>query len=138
MKLSTPNRFLVSGLVAGVLFLTACGDDESAQERYCNAGQDLEESVVALTNVDLVAEGTNGLESALNQIIDDVETLSDTATEASADEVDALESAVSGFEDAVESVGSELTAENVDGVLTALGSVVTAVDGLATTLQDCG
>ena len=133
-----PNRLLLGGLVAGLLFLTACGDDESAQDRYCNAGEDLQGSVAALADVDLIAEGTDGLESALNQIGDDVDTLQDAATDAAADDVDAVESAVQGLEDAVANVGGELSSENIDGVLTALGAVVSAVDGLATTLSDCG
>lgn len=138
MKLSTPNRFLLAGLLGGVLLLTACGDDESAQDRYCNAGEDLQDSVAALTDVDLIAEGTDGLDSALDAITDDLDTLKDAATDTAADDVDAVEAAVSDFGDALSSLGGELSSENVDGVVTAVESMASAVNGLATTLTDCG
>ena len=50
--------------------LAACSDDDgqSAQERYCEAGEALESSVTALVELDLVAEGTNGVESAVEEV----------------------------------------------------------------------
>lgn len=124
----------------GVVLLAGCGSDddgESAQEKYCQAGASLEESVTALGGVDLLAEGTDGLESALDAVGDDLSTMRDTASDAASDEVDALEQSVDDLESAISDLGGEITSENVSGLTTAVQSVGTAAQGVYDTLSDC-
>ena len=125
-------------VVVAVGGLAACSDDDkSAQEKYCEAGASLESSVNALLNLDVIAEGTNGVESAVNSVEDDVNELRDTATDAAADEVTTLDDALGGLGSALSAAGGDLTAENASAVIDAISAVQTAATGVYSTLTDC-
>jgi hypothetical protein len=128
---------LMAGLA--IAAIAGCGDDDekSAQEKYCEAGASLEASVEALLDLDLVAEGTDGLESALGEVESNVNDLRDAATDAAADDVTALEQSVDGLEGAVSDLGGEISSENVTGVQSAVQSVGAAAEGVLATLSDC-
>ena len=130
---------LVVGAGLGIALLAGCGsdDDESAQDKYCEAGQSLESSVAALGNLDLVAEGTDGLESALSAVEDDVNELRDTASDAAADDVSALEESLDNLESAISGLGGEVTSENVSTLSTAVQNVSTSAQAVYGTLSDC-
>jgi hypothetical protein len=113
------------------------GDDQSAQEKYCEAGESLRASVESLLSLDVVATGTDGLEDALNQVVEDAETMKDNATEAAADEVDALEQAVESASTALEELGGEITAANASAVLASLDAISSSASALYATLDDC-
>jgi outer membrane murein-binding lipoprotein Lpp len=122
---------LALGAVLGVALLAGCGDDDSgdepsAQEQYCEAGDSLESSVSALVDLDLVAEGTSGLESAVDAVKADLDELRSTASEAAAEEIDALEQSVDDLGTAASDLGGEISTENA--------SALEAVYG---TLTDC-
>lgn len=117
--------------------LAACGDDESAQDRYCAAGEELGSSLGALTDLDLIAEGTSGLESAVQQVQDDVSELRDAATDATSDDVDALNDAIGTLESASSDLGGDLTSENAAAVSTAIQGVASAAGAVFDTLGDC-
>lgn len=122
----------------GVVALGGCGDDEkSAQERYCEAGNEVESSVTALTNLDLIAEGTNGLEAAINDVQEDVSTLVDTASEAAADESAALEQSIESLQSAIEGLAGEISSDNVSALTTAIDDVSTSAQAVYATLSDC-
>jgi chromosome segregation ATPase len=129
----------LAGAGLGVALLTGCGssDEETAQDRYCEAGESLQTSITALTELNLIAEGTNALKAALADIEDDLDDLKDAANEAAEVEVDALEDAVDDFEDALSSLGDEITTDNVSGVATAVRDVSTAAQAVYLTLADC-
>lgn len=127
----------VVAVMLGVVLVAGCGDDESAQERYCNAGESLRTSLSALTSLDLVAEGTNGLESAIDQVKDDLDDLQDAASDAAADDVDAFDDAVDALDSAFSDLGGDLTAENATAVGTAIQNVSTAAQAVFATLSDC-
>ncbi|MGI9576662.1 MAG: hypothetical protein ACR2OH_00500 [Microthrixaceae bacterium] len=132
----------IAGLLAGVLLasvVSGCGDDdgESAQERYCAAGEDLEASVTSLVELDLIAEGTNGLEAAIESVIDDVAVLDETASEAAADDVDSLEQSLADLESALEGLEGGITADNVSALAFAVEAVGTSAAAVYSTLSDC-
>jgi hypothetical protein len=128
---------LMAGLV--IAAATACGDDDdkSAQEKYCEAGASLDASVEALLDLDLVAEGTDGLESALGAVGSNVSKLDETATDAAADDVDELRQSVEDLEGAMSDLGGEISSENVAGVESAVQSVGAATQAVVATLGDC-
>jgi hypothetical protein len=128
---------LISGLA--MTAVAACGDsdEESAQETYCEAAESLDASVDALLDLDLVAEGTDGLESALVAVDNDLSDLSDSATEAAADDVNALQQSVDAVEGALSGLGAEISSENVAGLQSAIQSVDAAAQALTDTLSDC-
>ena len=120
-----------------IVVLPGCGDDESAQDRYCDAGESLRASIDSLANLDLVAEGTDGLDSAVGQVRDDLGELRDVASDAAADEVGALQQAVDDLEEAISTLGGEITSENVSAVGTAVRSVGSEAEAVYATLADC-
>lgn len=131
---------LGSALVVSLLaltMLTACGDDESAQDRYCDAGESLRSSIGELTDVDLLAGGTDALDEAIGQVSDDVDELRDAAGDAAEDDVAALDSAVDALRGSLSDLGGELTSENASAVGAAITDVVEAARAVFDTLGDC-
>jgi uncharacterized phage infection (PIP) family protein YhgE len=127
----------VAAVAVAMTALAACGDDQSAQDRYCEAGEALRTDILALQDLDLIGEGVDGLESALNTIDDDLEALRDAARESAADEVEALESAVADVESAVTQLGEQLSTDNVSTLVDAIGAVGSAAQDVYATLSDC-
>ena len=125
-------------LVAAVV-AAGCGsdDDESAQDRYCAAGASFESSLDELAGLDLVAEGTDGLNAAVDQVQSDLDDLRDSASDAAADEVSALEEAVDDLTDAISTLGGDLTSDNASAVGTAIDNVSAAAQSVLDTLSDC-
>ncbi len=132
-------RVGAAAMLAGVLVIAACGsdDDESAQDRYCAAGESFESSLDELAGLDLVAEGTDGLTAAVSQVQSDLGDLRDSASDAAADEVGALEQAVDGLTDAISTLGGDLTSDNATAVGTAIDNVSAAAQSVLDTLSDC-
>jgi len=125
-------------IVVGLVALSGCGDDEeSAQDRYCAAGESLQSDVESLATLDLLSEGTNGLNSALEQVEDDLEELLDSASATAEDEAATLNESVDGLEDAVAALGGDLTTENVAAIVAAINDVGSAAQGVFATLADC-
>lgn len=125
-------------MLAGVLVVAGCGSDgESAQDQYCAAGESLETSLDELADLDLVAEGTDGLTAAVDQVRSDLADLRDSASDAAADEVGALEQAVDGLNDAISALGGELTSDNASSVGAAIENVAAATQSVLDTLSDC-
>lgn len=127
------------GVGLGIALLAGCGsdDDASDQEQYCEAGESLESSVSALGDLDLVAEGTNGLEAALEAIEADVNELMNTASEAASDEISALEQSLDDLESALADLGGEITSDNASTVAAAAQNVSESAQAVYGTLTDC-
>ena len=140
---SSVRRSVGSLALVGAVALTglaACSsddDDESAQDRYCEAGESLRSSLEALTNVDLVAEGTSGLETAVEAVSDDVDTLQDTATDAAEGDVEALNEALDGLESSLSDLGDDVSEESTSQVTAAIEGVTAAASAVYDTLTDC-
>lgn len=137
---ATSRRTRGAGCAAAVLAiatLAGCGDDESAQDRYCEAGESLESSISALFSVNVISDGTSGVSEALDAVRGDVEELVDSASDATSGDVDALNDAVDGLNDAVGTAGDDLSEENVNGVVDAIDGVRAAFGSVTETLSDC-
>lgn len=137
---SRPWQLVCGAAVVGVM-LAGCGDDDdgrSAQEIYCDAGESLESSVTALSDLDVVAEGTDGLRSATDDVKQDVAELRDAATDAAADEAEALAQAVDSLDSAVSDLGEDISADNVTELTTAVQAVASSAQAVYGTLADCG
>jgi hypothetical protein len=123
--------------VLGAVALTGCGSDESAQEKYCDAGESVRSSLASLTDLDLIAEGTDGLNSAVGDVRSDLNELSDAATDAAADEVDTLEDAVEGLEQAISDLSGGVSTDDAAALGTAIQGIGTAAEAVFGTLTDC-
>ena len=122
----------------GVLALGACGsDEESTQDQYCQAGDDLKSSLASLVDLDLIASGTDGLNDAIEQVSDDADALRDSAGDATADDVAALETSVDALQESISTLGGELSSANLTAVREAIGEVSAAAQAVISTLSDC-
>ena len=137
VKALTNLRPVMAVVVLTLIALGACGDDESAQDRYCDAGASLRSSIAALGDVDLVAGGTDALDEALGQIGDDVDELTDAAGGATEGDVAALDSAVERLGGALSELGGDLTSETASAGGSAVEDVIGAAQGVFDTLNDC-
>ena len=120
--------------------LAACGDDDDEmtdQEKYCAAGDDLRTSLDELFNLDIVSTGTDGLNEAVGAVSEDLDELRGAAEGAAADEVAALDDAISDVGTAISDLSGELTAENATAIGTAIQEAGAAADAVYQTLTDC-
>lgn len=130
------NR-IIRGSVGALLaigLLSACGDDSSPEAAYCEAGDDLEASVQALRDVDIVAEGVSGVEDRLGDVSDDLATLKERAADVASDDIDALDTAVSQLRASIDGLGDDVSAAGASEAIAAVGAVVDAANGVRETL----
>jgi hypothetical protein len=142
--ITTRTAAALAVVALGMGALAACSSDSdsstpttSAQQAYCAAGEQLRTDVNALGDLDLVAEGTDGLRSALDAIENDIARLEDTATASAGDQIAALKSSVNDVSDALSSLSGGISRENVSSLQSALSAVTTSASAVYDTLSDC-
>lgn len=131
---------LVGALAAlvAVVGVAGCGDDDDGgpEEAYCAAADALRADVSALTDLDVVAEGTNALEDRFDAIRSDLDDLRESGREVAADEIDALDAAVDDLQSAIDALGGELSVDNASVVLDAIGDVGPAAQAVYSRLSE--
>jgi hypothetical protein len=116
-------------------------DDGSAQEQEqaCADWAQLQAAVTALGDVEVVADGTDALRTAVDGVESALQQFGDSAGDQVGDEVDALEAAVGDLTAAVRAAVDDAAAEGAGSGLVAIGEAVqqvaTAADDLAAELQ---
>jgi hypothetical protein len=128
---------VIAAAVLSVSFLAACGDDDdvSPEEAFCNAGDDLRSDVDSLSELDLVAQGTDALEEQVTAISDDIDAMKAAGAEVAADEITALETAVDELDSALSAIDGEVTVDNAAGAVVAVSSVASAGQAVYTVLD---
>ena len=108
----------------------------TASADACADRDALRSSVAALTDVDVVAEGTNGLTAAVDAVKRDLEAVRASAGSVVDPEVQAVQDAIADTEAGLANLGDGGAAE----VATALSNLSTATRSLLTTLEGgpCG
>ena len=137
-------RLVTSALVLVVLALlvAACGDDSSSsddttsEEAFCASGEQFESDVAALTDMDIVADGTDAVSSAFDTIRDDTDALVATGQDVASDDINDIEAAVDQLGAALDDLSGDLTAANASEVLDAVTNISTAAQSLQTTLTE--
>ncbi len=121
----TTAAMTVAPTTAGVPSGDACADREA-----------LRSSVTALTDVDVVAEGTNGLTAAVDAVKSDLDKVRESAGSAVRPQVQAVQDAIAATEAGLDNLGDGGAAE----VATALSALSTATTTLLTSLEGgpCG
>jgi hypothetical protein len=139
-----PSVVVLTFVVLGTL--AACGDDDdsssattaaptttSAEEALCADREELTTAVQGLTDLDIVASGTDGLQAALTDVKDSLSGLKESASDNFQPEVEAVESSIQDLETAIS-----------DGSLSGIASAAADVVSTGGTLQqslgsvDCG
>jgi hypothetical protein len=121
--------------------LVACGDDDSssdtttttAEEALCADREQLTTAMQGLTDLDVVASGTDGLQAAVTEVKDSLTALKESASANFQPEVEAVESSIQGLETA-------LGDGSVSGIASAVAEVATTGSARLQSLGsvDCG
>ena len=122
-------RRLVACVVLGIV-LVSCGDDDDSSSDVCADREALRTSVDALTNVDVVAEGTNGVTAAVSDVKDDLAALRSSAGAELEPQVQAVQDASTKLETAVAEIDSGGAAAAVTAVPSLTDSAGTLLDSL--------
>jgi hypothetical protein len=101
-----------------------------ANEELCADREALRTSVDALRDIDLVAEGTDGVKTAVTAVKDDLEALRASAGDELRPQVDAVQGDLDDLEAAIEDLGSGGAAAAVSAVTSLVGSAGTLLDEL--------
>ena len=146
MRIGTPHRSsklgrrVVACLAVAVL-VGACGDDDDDSsdaatttttpgDAVCSDSEALQSSIAGLTSLDVSAEGTNALESALADVKDDLSELRSSVSEALQPQVQAVQDGVEDLETAVGDLGSGGASDVRAAISTVSSAVATLVDSL--------
>ena len=125
-------------LLAGAA--VACSDDSddvSPEEAYCNAGESLQTSVESLLDLDVIAEGTNGIEAAIESVESDFSEFTDAAEEVTAEEGEALEAAFNDLKAAFDAIADYgITLDNSTAVIDALVAMAAPAEAVFATLTE--
>ena len=121
-------------LAATTLLAVSCGDDDgdSNTASVCESRDELRTSVTALGDVDILSDGTNGLEAAADDVRSALDGLGQSAEDEFGDEVDAVQAALGDLGDALRSFGDQPRSEAVSAV----SDAATQLRDTATTLGD--
>ncbi len=108
----------------------------TASGEMCPEREALSSSVSALGDVDLVAEGTNGVTAAVDAVQDDLAALGESVSAELRPQVQAVQDALDELETAAADLGSGGAAETA----TAVANLLTGAETLLESLQDgvCG
>ena len=101
-----------------------------ANDELCADREALSTSVDKLKDLDLVAEGTNGVKSAVTDVKDKLEALRTSAGDELKPQVDAVQSDLDDLEAAIEQLGSGGAAAAVSTVTSLVSSAGTLLDEL--------
>jgi hypothetical protein len=139
------NRIIKLPALAVLMLLlmgaaVACSDDSddvSPEEAYCNSGESLQTSLESLLDLDVIAEGTNGVETAIENVQSNLSEFTDAAKDVTSDETQALEDAFGELESAFSALGDDgLSIENGSEVIDALTGLVVPAEAAFTTLTE--
>ena len=125
-------------VVGLTLLVTGCGDDDPDQA-FCDAVASLDSDVEAISDLDVAAEGTDALRTALGDVEADLAEVRATGAEVAPEELSALDSALSDLQGALSDVSDDATADEVSAIATALQQTAQAAERTVTTFQEtCG
>jgi hypothetical protein len=111
-------------VVVAVLAFGACG---SSKPDYCSKTSDLEQSVKALGNVDVVGNGLNALKSQLKKIESDATAVVNAAKSDFPSETSAIDSSVQKLKTSVQNIASSPSASKVATVTGDAATLATSV-----------
>ena len=122
-------RRLVACVALGIV-LVSCGDDDDSSSDVCADREALRESVDALANVDVVAEGTNGVTAAVSDVEDDLTALRSSAGDELEPQVQAVQDALDRLETAAAEIDSGGASAALAAVSELTGSAATLLSSL--------
>jgi hypothetical protein len=125
------------------LVLVGCSDDDnsgsstttSPKQAVCSARSELRQSLEALMDPSLLSEGKSGIQSALDDVEQDLDALGSAAKDAYKPQVDDVKSSIDQLQDAVGSLGDGTVTEGLQNVGNAIADVGTTTGTLIGDLE---
>ncbi len=136
-------------IALGVSGLAGCGSDDDSgstsrtnasagKAEVCRARDDLRESVGDLADPTLLTSGRRGIQSALDDVQDDLNALGRAAESDYETEVDGVRSSIDDLKTAVANLGEGSLSEGIEDVGSAISQVGRSTEPLLTKLRaDC-
>ena len=126
----------LTALAVAAAVLAGCG---SSKPSYCSAVSNLESSIKAVPNTDVVANGTSALKSALQKVESDAQAVVSAAKSDFPKETSALSDSVTTLSNSVKQLSSSPTPQAVVALAGQATAVVNAGKGLKNaTSAKCG
>ena len=127
---------VLTALAAAAAVLAGCG---SSKPSYCSAVSNLETSIKAVPNTDVVANGTNALKSALQKVQSDAKAVVSAAKSDFPKETSALSDSVTTLSNSIKQLPSSPTPQAVAQLAGQATAVVNAAKDLKNaTSSKCG
>jgi hypothetical protein len=132
-------KLALSALLIAVLALAmACGDDDDSDEvSVCDQKVEVEDSVRALTDPNLITSGTDEINAAVENVRTDLSGLREVVSADIEPEVEAMQTAVDDARDTLSEIDDESSLnEQIDAIQEAVTGIVNAAGGLTTALDE--
>ena len=136
------RSFIIAVTAIAVVTVTGCSSSSKSSSgttttlrTVCTELSDLKASVAALTNPQVLTEGKNGIQAALDAVKADLDRVAAAAGANYKPQVDAVKSSVSDLQTAVDNLGNGNPPTNIQAVGTAIASVGATAATLITALQ---
>ena len=135
-SLARSGALALTALAAAAAVLAGCG---SSKPSYCSAVSNLESSLKAVTNTDVVANGTSALTAALQKVQSDAKAVVSAAKSDFPNETSALSDSVTTLSNSVKQLSGSPTPQAVIALAGQATTVVNAGTGLKNaTSSKCG
>ena len=136
MRPRTTLRAGVAGL-ATLTLLVACGDDDDASDKLCDAQTDLDSDVAKLKDLDITDTSVNDIKDILGNIGDDLQSMKDAGEDKLSPQLDAVSSALDSLGTSIDNLGDSTSlSDAASSIQTALGDVGDATSDLKTAADD--
>ena len=120
---------LLAGAILSVTALAGCGsgdEDVSAEEAFCEAGDNLRADFTSLTSLDLLTGGTSALNERVDAIEADLKVLQESGSEVASEEIDALQISFDELNSAVDALGENMSIANASAIVEAITKVASS------------
>ena len=136
------KSFIIAATVIAVVTVTGCSSSSKSSSAttttlrtVCTELADLKGSVAALTNPQVLTEGKDGIQAALDAVKADLDRVAAAAGAKYKTQVDTVKSSVNDLQTAVDNLGNGNATTNIQAVGTAIASVNATAATLITALQ---
>ena len=133
------RRLVAVAVICSTAFAVAAGcGGSSSKPSYCSDRSNLKDSVNGLTSVDLKSGGVGALQSQLQKVESDAQSLASSAKSDFPDETSAISSSVSTLSGTVKQLPSSPSAQQLAAVAVDLSGVASAFKNFSNaTSSDC-
>ena len=110
---------------------TTSGSTSQGSEEFCQARSDFNDSIDSLKDVNILKDGTSGIQDKLDAVENDLQAMRDAASDEAKPEIDDLQDSLSDLKNAIQNVDDV----GISGVADAARDTVSAADDVRDQLR---